>query len=210
MNFAERRELCRKQRESRSNHHQNQQRKRQAVPGNTHEKASPKPSRTSTQRNRSHGKSAAMHVSTHAENFAAILSDAKLADDSVNSSRARGNRSSALFTPCGSPITPAFRVSPITATGHCLNPSLVPVAFFSITQPCSIFRETAAAGHSSLLTSHPAANLRLRPNINSVDSAPYHRIIRCLAWRYPSNPRPFHRYRISALRIVVAPEECAR
>ena len=51
---------------------------------------------------------------------------------------------------------------------------------------------------------------RLRPNINSVDTAPYRRIIICLAWRYPSNPRPFHRYRISALRIVVAPEECAR
>ena len=44
-----------------------------------------------------------------------------------------------------------------------------------------------------------------RGNINLVDSARYHRIIMSLAWRYPSNPRPFQRCHVLAICIVVSP-----
>ena len=42
-------------------------------------------------------------------------------------------------------------------------------------------------------------------NINLVDTALYHRIIMCLAWRYPSNPRPFQRCHVLTFYIVVGP-----
>ena len=44
-----------------------------------------------------------------------------------------------------------------------------------------------------------------RANINLVDTAPYRRIIMCLAWRYPSNPRPFQRCHVLAFYIVIGP-----
>jgi hypothetical protein len=49
-----------------------------------------------------------------------------------------------------------------------------------------------------------------RGNINLADTAPYHRIIMCLACGYPSNPRPFQRCHVLAFYSSLAPEVCAQ
>ena len=71
--------------------------------------------------------------------------------------------------------------------------------------PCSAIQGARITTHQSLLTNHAAPSSLLLPNINPVDSAPYHRIIMCLACGYPSNPRPLHRVHVLALCIVVSP-----
>jgi cellulose synthase/poly-beta-1,6-N-acetylglucosamine synthase-like glycosyltransferase len=84
------------------------------------------------------------------------------------------------------------------------------VALFSNTLPSSRPCEPVAAEHNGLLSNHdpliaPLQTTTRSPNINLVDTAPYHRIIMCLAWRHPSDPRLFHRYRVAAFYIVVSP-----